>query len=339
VPERARRVSGRFPLLQMQVNGMRLDIQYARSSCWDHPVHWASATCDDGGVAAAALRDTHAVRQAVLRHCGMDGVELFQRALKKLKWWAKSRCIDCNALGFLGGFSWSVLLAKTLLDKDPASVQFTGPGDATGDGLDPSDTLVVEVCHKFSTWPWPKAVSLTPVDSSAAPVVGGAMPILCPTETSANSARNVTASTCNVLRTELDHRARGGGKKPLFEASLTTFVRCRIVAAEPAELALASQWLEARLLWLVKKLDAFSARPLHRETAPYEYIIGTSGQTSVVQQAVDEFQEVMTARAEQDGENWLCGIDVQVCEREGLKADFRQVVPGQTSQGTARSPP
>merc|ERR1712085_168312 len=116
------------------------------------------------------------------------------------------------------------------------------------------------------------------------------------------------------------------------DAGLTTFVRCRIVAAEPAELSLASQWLEARLLLLVKKLDAFFARPLHRETVPYEYIIGTSGQMSAVQQAVDEFQEVITARAEQDGENWLHVIDLQVCDREGLKADSRQVAPGQTPQ-------
>merc|ERR1712087_383252 len=133
---------------------------------------------------------------------------------------------------------------------------------------------------------------------------------------------NITASTFNVLRAELDHKARGG-KRLLFEACLSTFVRCRVVATEKADIPVASLWLEARLLLLVKKLDHMNARPLHRPTAPYEYIIGTSGQMSVVQQAVDEFQEVIGAHAEEDGEKWLRFIDIQVINREDLEAASR----------------
>merc|ERR1711972_305881 len=108
---------------------------------------------------------------------------------------------------------------------------------------------------------------------------------------------------------------------PLFEAGLSAFVRCRVLATEPADIPIAAQWLEARLLMLVRWLDHMNARPLHRETAPYEYIIGFAGLMSVVQQAVDEFQEMVTARAEEDGENWLHAINIQVCDRDSLNAE------------------
>merc|ERR1712241_821632 len=110
--------------------------------------------------------------------------------------------------------------------------------------------------------------------------------------------------------------AHGGGKKPLFDASLSTFVRCRIVATEKATVHVASQWLEARLLVLVKKLDHMNARPLRRPTEPFDYIIGTSGQMLAVQQAVDEFQEMIGPHSEEDGENWQHVIEIQVCGRE-----------------------
>merc|ERR1711957_674462 len=100
----------------MLVGGTKLDIQYARSNAMEHPVFWPNAVCNDGGLAAAALRDVHKLRALVLEVGGMEAWHLYQCALLKLKHWAKSRGIDKNALGYLGGFSWSLLLVDTLLD-------------------------------------------------------------------------------------------------------------------------------------------------------------------------------------------------------------------------------
>lgn len=41
--------------------------------------------------------------------------ETFQKALKLVKMWAKRRCIYGSSLGFLGGVSWSILVARICL--------------------------------------------------------------------------------------------------------------------------------------------------------------------------------------------------------------------------------
>jgi len=308
--EWARRTSGKFPLLQLEVGGTKLDIQYARSSASEHPAFWSTASCDEGFLAAAALQDNYTIRAALLDRCGMDGWHLFQRSLLKLKKWAKNRCIDNNAIGFIGGFTWSLLLAEALLNEFP--VRGVQQADA-------EEALVRATCKRFSTWAWPEPVTLTRAGAGRSSA-GDLMPILCPAEPFANSARNVTTSTRAILQTELQRRANGEAKPPGLLGGYHTFVRCQVTATETARAGCAAHWLEARLLALVKKLDHLNARPLCLGAGLY--IVGVSSSAASLEPIVDEFRDVLI-RGDHDGDGWSDVIDVQVVDRDAIQATFR----------------
>jgi hypothetical protein len=306
----ARRTSGKFPLLQLEVGGTKLDIQYARSSTSEHPAFWSRASCDEGFLAAAALQDNYAIRAAILDRHGMEGWRLFQRSLLKLKNWAKSRCIDNNAIGFIGGFTWSLLLAEALLNEFSASsIQQD----------DAEEALVNATCKRFSAWAWPKPVMLTRTGADPCSC-GDLMPILCPAEPFANSARNVTISTRAILQAELQRRANREMKPPGILDGYHTFVRCQVTATETARAGCAAHWLEARLLVLVKKLDHLNARPLCLGAGLY--IVGVSSSAASLEPIVDEFRDVLI-RGDHDGDGWSDVIDVQVVDRDAIQATLR----------------
>merc|ERR1740129_1425502 len=169
-------------MLQLQVSGLHLDIQYARSARLEHPAVWPSATCDDGGQAVAGLKDLHALRTLVFGACGIQGWRRLQAALILVKAWARARGVHSNASGYLGGWAWTLLLADTLL---------TGSAAGADDGCG----LAAAMWQRFAEWPWPRPVVLNSAHGSGqTPACSGAlMPILCPSDPTANSARNVTA--------------------------------------------------------------------------------------------------------------------------------------------------
>lgn len=318
-----RRVEGKFPLLQLEVCGLKLDVQYSRSCSLEHPVHWPSASCADGGLAAAALRDICALRAFVLDAHGVEGWQLYQHALLKLKLWAKSRFIDSNALGYLGGFAWSLLLADTLLNDF---------SDAEAEKAD--DLLVLATCRRFAAWAWPTPVLLSlgiePADVACGSA--GLMPILCPTEPYANSARNITASTLAVIRREMESKVTG--KKPIVGTD-HHFVVCQVTAAEPAQASVVAHWLEARLLHLVRKLDHVDARPMCLD--PLLYVVRASAHPIQLQQAVDEFLKILDR---DDKNGWYDLVIVRVEDGDSvqrhcqeLKALRRKALKGSSSTG------
>ena len=48
----------------------------------------------------------------ILELAGSGQTENFKETLRLIKVWAKNRGVSSNAMGFLGGISWAIMLAK-----------------------------------------------------------------------------------------------------------------------------------------------------------------------------------------------------------------------------------
>ncbi|CAL8080336.1 unnamed protein product [Calicophoron daubneyi] len=123
----------------------------------------------------------------------------FKIALKVIRIWAKRRNIYSNALGFLGGVSWAILVSR-ICQLYPYA----------------TPSMIVYLFFKiFSQWPWPKPVRLREseyISSLCLPVWDPRlnpmdqyhlMPILTPSYPSQNSTYNVQRSNRIIIEREL----------------------------------------------------------------------------------------------------------------------------------------
>ncbi|XP_029449582.1 poly(A) polymerase gamma isoform X2 [Rhinatrema bivittatum] len=120
--------------------------------------------------------------------------ENFRLTLRAIKLWAKRRGIYSNMLGFLGGVSWAMLVARTC-QLYPNAV---------------ASTLVHKFFLVFSKWEWPNPVLLKQPEESNLnlpvwdPRVNPAdryhlMPIITPAYPQQNSTYNVSTSSRTVM--------------------------------------------------------------------------------------------------------------------------------------------
>ena len=116
----------------------------------------------------------------------------FRLALRAIKLWAKNRGVYSNKLGFLGGVSWAILVAKVcqLYPKKSAA------------------SLLGLFFGVFLKWDWKKPVHLNQLQTAPGPMGGrklnmhGQMPIITPAMPQQNSTYNVTQSTFYQMREE-----------------------------------------------------------------------------------------------------------------------------------------
>lgn len=119
----------------------------------------------------------------------------FRTALRAIKVWAKRRGVYSNALGYLGGVSWSMLVARTC-QLYPNAV---------------GSTIVHKFFFVFAKWEWPTPVLLRNLDEDIDlglpvwdPRINPSdryhlMPIITPAYPQQNSTFNVTVSTRTVM--------------------------------------------------------------------------------------------------------------------------------------------
>ncbi|XP_033860540.2 poly(A) polymerase gamma-like isoform X1 [Acipenser ruthenus] len=126
--------------------------------------------------------------------------ENFRLTLRAIKLWAKRRGIYSNMLGFLGGVSWAMLVARTC-QLYPNAV---------------AATLVHKFFLVFSKWEWPNPVLLKQPEESNLnlpvwdPRVNPLdryhlMPIITPAYPQQNSTYNVSTSTRTIMTEEFKH--------------------------------------------------------------------------------------------------------------------------------------
>ncbi|KAJ1519933.1 hypothetical protein ONE63_004168 [Megalurothrips usitatus] len=186
------------PVIKMNFDGIEIDMLFARLALKEIPD--SMDLRDDmllKNLDQKCVRSLNGCRvtDEILRL--VPNVENFRLALRAIKLWAKKHGIYSNALGYLGGVSWAMLVARTC-QLYPNAV---------------AATLVHKFFLVFSKWKWPQPVLLKQLDDVNLgfpvwdPRVNIAdryhlMPIITPAYPQQNSTFNVSMSTRTIMEDE-----------------------------------------------------------------------------------------------------------------------------------------
>ncbi|KAB5540014.1 hypothetical protein PHYPO_G00096230 [Pangasianodon hypophthalmus] len=183
------------PVIKLCFDGIEIDILFARLALQTIPENLDLR--DDSllkNLDIRCIRSLNGCRVTdEILHL-VPNIENFRLTLRAIKLWAKRHNIYSNILGFLGGVSWAMLVARTC-QLYPNAV---------------ASTLVYKFFLVFSKWEWPNPVLLKqPVECNLNLPVWDPrvtpsdryhlMPIITPAYPQQNSTYNVSASTRNVM--------------------------------------------------------------------------------------------------------------------------------------------
>ncbi|CAM0142754.1 unnamed protein product [Umbelopsis sp. WA50703] len=187
-------VSNAFvPVIKMVFSDIQIDLIYAR--LWLPTIPADLDLNDDkrvGKLDAHSLRTVNGPRTASEILTLVPNLETFRNALKCIKLWARRRGIYSNAMGYLGGVAWAILVARVC--------QLYPNGC--------SATIISRFFRIYSTWSWPSPVVLKQIQkvnsawdpkkyrNHIMPIITPAYPALCATH-------NVTKSTKTIILAEL----------------------------------------------------------------------------------------------------------------------------------------
>lgn len=188
------------PVIKMNFDGIEIDLLFARLALKEIPDDFDLR--DDmllKNLDPKCVRSLNGCRvtDEILRL--VPNVENFRLALRGIKLWAKKHGIYSNSLGYFGGVSWAMLVAR-VCQLYPNAV---------------AATLIHKFFLVFSRWNWPQPVLLKQPDTVNLgfqvwdPRVNSAdrfhlMPIITPAYPQQNSTFNVSRSTQAVIIEEFN---------------------------------------------------------------------------------------------------------------------------------------
>ena len=124
----------------------------------------------------------------------VPSVEKFRLTLRVIKLWAKKNGIYGNMLGYLGGASWAIMVAKVC--------QMAGVEGSRGSCVN----LISRFFYTFANWNWPEPVYIKKVQSYSDwnPAMNHfdrehAMPIITSSIPQMNSAVHITKTVCHLI--------------------------------------------------------------------------------------------------------------------------------------------
>lgn len=192
------------PVMKLKYSGVELDILFARLALREVPD--TQELFDDQllrNLDQESVRSLNGCRVAEQLLKLVPRQKEFCVALRAIKLWAKNHGIYSNSMGFFGGISWAILVARACQLYPNAS---------------PS-RLVHRMFFIFATWTWPHPVLLNELnnDRNDIPTLCDLvwdprrkntdrfhlMPIITPAFPEQNSTHNVTRSTCTVIKNEI----------------------------------------------------------------------------------------------------------------------------------------
>lgn len=197
-------VPGAFvPILKIVYEGVAIDLIFAQLQLPSVP---ADLDLQDNrwlqNIDEVSVRSLNGARTTDVILRLVPHLECYRTALVAVKHWSKARCINSNALGYLGGINLAIMLAR-------AAQLYPAVTDA--------GVLVEKMFFVFSKWPFPKPVMLCPVVDAGLGLrqwgmhdrdARDLMPLLTPAYPSMNSAYNVTATTFKLLKAEWERGLR-----------------------------------------------------------------------------------------------------------------------------------
>ena len=187
------------PLIKLKFDGIELDMLFARL---------ATATIPDAldlkddrillNLDPSCVRSLNGCRVTDEILDLVPNHETFKSTLRAIKLWAKKSGLYSNALGFLGGVTWAMLVAR-ICQLYPNAV---------------AATLVHKFFFVYSKWEWPTPVLLKQVNDAeyGFPVWDAAvnhhdrhhlMPVITPAYPQQNSTHNVSQSTRKIIIEEI----------------------------------------------------------------------------------------------------------------------------------------
>eukprot|EP00929_Paragymnodinium_shiwhaense_P105996 TRINITY_DN71080_c0_g1_i1.p1 TRINITY_DN71080_c0_g1~~TRINITY_DN71080_c0_g1_i1.p1 ORF type:complete len:558 (+),score=111.41 TRINITY_DN71080_c0_g1_i1:212-1885(+) len=305
------------PVVKLQMRGVSVDMLFARlSRTIDRTtVDLGTVLLDDDilrDMDEKSIRSMNGYRVADRILKLVPDREAFRQTLRFIKYWARRRGIYSNVLGFFGGITWSLMVAR-VCQLYPNYV---------------SSQLVERFFKVFSKWEWPKPVMLGEIEHpDGVSGVSGAkawmpnlpgdrpqlMPVITPSFPAMNSTYNVTESTKRIMMEEfrrgrcLAKALKAGSLNgtvssihepyPFFEA-FNHFLWLEVLAKTEEVYLKFSGWVESKLRMLMKHLDPIKGIILHPSTEKYD--LG----------AVDELQPVNGVRGKKSRKDWpmACGM-------------------------------
>lgn len=190
------------PLIKMKFQGIDIDLLFA---CISHrkvgnDLESLGGTDIFRGLDLASVRSLKGWRDTDMINKLVPENDPFKLCLRSIKLWAKNRGIYSNVLGYIGGVTWAILVARVCIDNPNT----------------PSHKLLAQFFKFYSTFEWgPKnPLSICPIntDKEYVPFTmddqlfrswnDDKMPIITPSYPNSNSSFNISDSTKEVLLTE-----------------------------------------------------------------------------------------------------------------------------------------
>eukprot|EP01113_Clastostelium_recurvatum_P051122 TRINITY_DN9857_c0_g1_i1.p1 TRINITY_DN9857_c0_g1~~TRINITY_DN9857_c0_g1_i1.p1 ORF type:complete len:962 (+),score=263.64 TRINITY_DN9857_c0_g1_i1:104-2989(+) len=272
---RLRLVPATVPIVQARVCGIPFDLQYACMPAdsamtlpqplayyFSQPSFDASALRDEDVVkmdpASRAAFASIADMQVIIRSVGASRDD-FLTLLTLVRGWASLRGVYSHALGYIGGYGWSILAAYV-------------QSNFFSDSPSPSQMLY-EFFSTFATWRWEQAAVALEFEGQQTFRKNDKKDFMCILTASKpfkNSARNVTRSTRKVIIEELgrayDILTRADSANPLaayqtlFAKSdvlheAGTYIQIQVSALTSREYLNFVGFVESRVVSVVQQLD------------------------------------------------------------------------------------
>eukprot|EP00929_Paragymnodinium_shiwhaense_P002143 TRINITY_DN102345_c0_g1_i1.p1 TRINITY_DN102345_c0_g1~~TRINITY_DN102345_c0_g1_i1.p1 ORF type:complete len:704 (-),score=162.44 TRINITY_DN102345_c0_g1_i1:56-2167(-) len=340
------------PIIKMKLSGVEIDLLFARLALPVVPENLQSLNDDSllKNLDDKTVRSLNGCRVADHILSLVPDAERFRDTLRFIKLWAKRRGIYSNVLGFFGGITWAILVARICQlypHQCPAA-------------------LVKRFFKVYNRWSWKNPVTLCPIrEESTVPGLMAfkvwnpkahrhdsmhLMPVITPAFPAMNSTFNVTETTRRVL---LEEFARGSriadeveagkcGWSELYRATpffqmYREYLHIEVLAKSPQVFTKWHGWIESKLRHLVKQLEQIPnvcVRPnpdsMSFKDAEYEHacsvfmgVAKPKGLKVDMKEQVTKFVQIINSWTSRDETRQLCDMRV----RSVLRKDLPEYVP------------